>query len=157
MARGRQNPEMPAVTAALDISIGYSLRRAQMSTYQEYDSSMAKFNIRPSQYAVLVLIRANPGLSQSAVSATLGIQKANFVAVIDRLESRGLTERRKLRGDRRSSALHLTEKGERFCGKLEASHAELEARLSSRLGPRRTAQFLKMLHDFSLREPLVSD
>src|ERR1022692_4943050 len=88
-------------TVALDSSLGYSLRRAQLSTYREYDSFMAKFDIRPSQFAVLALIRSNPGSSQSAISTALGIQNANFVAVVDRLESRGLTERRKLRGDRR--------------------------------------------------------
>jgi hypothetical protein len=76
-------------TAALDGSLGYSLRRAQLSTYREYDSFMARFDIRPSQFAVLTLIRSNPGSPQSAISTALGIQKANFVSVIDRLESRG--------------------------------------------------------------------
>src|SRR3954466_9433279 len=117
-----KTPEKTIATAALDGSLGYSLRRAQLSTYREYDSFMARFDIRPAQFAVLTLIRSNPGSSQSAVSTALGIQKANFVAVIDRLESRGLTERRKLRGDRRSSALYLTRSGELFCEKLEAAH-----------------------------------
>ena len=140
-------------TAALDGSLGYSLRRAQLSTYREYDLFMARFDIRPAQFAVLTLIRSNPGSSQSAISTALGIQKANFVAVIDRLESRGLTERRKLRGDRRSSALYLTRSGELFCEKLQAAHAKLEAHLASRLGVRRSRQFLKLLHEFASLEP----
>jgi len=140
-------------TAALDGSLGYSLRRAQLSTYREYDSFMARFDIRPSQFAVLTLIRSNPGSSQSAISTALGIQKANFVAVIDRLKSRGLTERRKLRGDRRSSALYLTRRGELFCEKLQAAHAKLEAHLASRLGVRRSRQFLKLLREFASLEP----
>jgi DNA-binding MarR family transcriptional regulator len=140
-------------TATLDVSLGYSLRRAQLSTYREYDSFMARFVIRPSQFAVLTLIRANPGSSQSSISAALGIQKANFVDVIDRLESRGPTERRKLRGDRPSSALYLTRSGELFCEKLQAAHAKLEARLAFRLGVRRTRQFLRLLHEFASLEP----
>ena len=140
-------------TAALYTSLGYSLRRAQLSTYREYDSFMARFDIRPSQFAVLSLIESNPGSSQSAISTALGIQKANFVAVIDRLESRGLTERRKLRGDRRSSALYLTRSGELFCNKLQAAHAKLEAQLTSRLGVRRSRRFLKLLHKFASLEP----
>ena len=140
-------------TSALDSSLGYSLRRAQLSTYREYDSFMARFDIRPSQFAVLALIRSNPGSSQSAISNALGIQKANFVAVIDRLESRGLTERCRLRGDRRSSALYLTRSGELFCVKLQAAHAKLEAQLTSRLGGRRSRQFLKLMHEFASLEP----
>ncbi len=136
-------------TAELDVSLGYSLRRAQLSTYLEYDSVMAKFEIRPSQYAVIVLIRSNPGASQSAISGALGIQKANFVAVLDRLEARGLIERRKLRTDKRASALYLTRTGEAFCEKLQAAHADLESRLAERLGVRRSRQFLKMLHEFA--------
>jgi DNA-binding MarR family transcriptional regulator len=136
-------------TTALDCSIGYSLRRAQLSTYPAFASLIDKFDIRPSQYAVLVLIRENPGLSQSAVSLTLGIQKANFVAVMDRLEERGLTERRKVGGDRRSSALFLTRTGETFIRKLENRHAQLEQDLASRLGVRRSRQFLQMLHEFA--------
>jgi DNA-binding MarR family transcriptional regulator len=140
-------------TAALDSSLGYSLRRAQLSTYREYDSFMARFDIRPSQFAVLTLIRSNPGSSQSAISTALGIQKANFVAVIDRLESKGLIERRKLGGDRRSSALYLTRSGEVFCERVQAAHAKLEAQLDFRLGVRRSRQFLKLLHEFASREP----
>ena len=146
-------PKEAIATAALDRSLGSSLRRAQLSTYREYDSFMARFDIRPSQFAVLALIRSNPGSSQSAVSTALGIQKANFVDVIDRLESRGLTERRKLRGDRRSSALYVTRSGEVFCEKLQAAHAKLEAQLASRLGVRRSRQFLKLLHEFASLEP----
>jgi DNA-binding MarR family transcriptional regulator len=147
----RKKPE--ALTTALDASPGYSLRRAQLSTYREYDSFLAKFDIRPSQFAVLVLIRSNPGLRQSAVATALGIQKANFVAVIDRLEARRPTERRSLHGDRRSSALYLTRSGETLCERLQAAHAKLEAKLASRLGIRGRKQFLEILHEFASLEP----
>ena len=137
-------------TGALDASLGYSLRRAQLSTYEDFSSFIDKFEIRPSQFTVLVLIRSNPGLTQSAVSTTLGIQKANFVSLLDRLEERGLTERRKVGGDRRSSALHLTDAGEAFVKKLEAAHAAFEKKLTKRLGEKRSRQLLSLLHEFCL-------
>jgi len=136
------------LTAALDSSLAYSLRRAQLSTYADFSAAMNRFEIRPSQFTVLVLIRSNPGLTQSAVSHTLGIQKANFVSLLDRLEERGLTERRKVGGDRRSSALHLTPAGEVFVKKLETAHAALENKLTARLGSRRSLQLLELLHEF---------
>ena len=89
--------KVPMDFAVLSSSVGFSLRRAQMSTFQEFTAAMEKHGIRPSQFAVLVLIRSNPGLKQTAISKALGIQKANFVALLDRLEKRGLTERRKVR------------------------------------------------------------
>ena len=94
---GQTAPKQQITTAALDDSIGYLLKRAQFSTYGEFAAAMDDFEIRPSQYATLVLIHANPGLKQSALGGTLGIQKANFVALLDGLEVRGLTERRRIR------------------------------------------------------------
>lgn len=139
----------PMDTSVLDASLAYSLRRAQLSTYGEFASAMDRYEIRPSQFTVLMLIRSNPGLSQSAVSVALGIQKANFVSLLDGIESRGLTERRKVEGDRRSSALYLTAVGEAFASKLEAAHTKMETKLASRLGQKRSQMLLKLLHEFT--------
>jgi DNA-binding MarR family transcriptional regulator len=67
---------------------------------------MSPFDIRPSQFAVLVLIRSNPGLIQSAICTALGIQKTNFVALLDKLEARGITERCRAGVDRLHAAPH---------------------------------------------------
>ena len=136
-------------TAALDASIGYSLHWAQLSTRGDFLASMEKFSVRPSQLAVLMLIRSNPGATQSAICSTLRIQKANFVALLDGLEIRGLTERRKISGDRRFFALYLTKVGELFVAKLESAHAGHDKRLCARLGEKRSRQMLTLLHKFS--------
>ena len=136
-------------TDALDKSLGYSLRRAQYSTYDSFSRAMEPFDLRPSQFAVLVLIGSNPGLTQSAICSALGIQKTNFVALLDKLEDRGLTERRKVGGDRRSSALHLTTAGEAFVAAVEAAHDQMEKKLSKRLGVKRTRELLAALHEFA--------
>ena len=136
-------------TIALDKSLGYSLRRAQFSTYGAFTEAMEKFDIRPSQFTVLVLIRTNPGLTQSAICTELGIQKTNFVALLDKLEARGLTERRKTGGDRRSSALYLTPEGEVAVVAMQAAHDAMEKKLAERLGSKRTRALLDMLHEFA--------
>jgi DNA-binding MarR family transcriptional regulator len=160
-SRTRRAPALKAVNGkaatvvlrsdSLDQSIGYSLRRAQFSTYDAFTNAMEAFDVRPSQFAVLVLIRANPGLTQSAICSALGIQKTNFVALLDKLESRGLTERRKVGGDRRSSALHLTHEGQNVVARMEAAHTSMEARVAQRLGVKRTRELLAMLHEFTAK------
>ncbi len=142
-------PRSTVNTDALDKSLSYSLRRAQFSTYDAFSSTMESFDIRLSQFAVLVLIRSNPGLTQSAICSTLGIQKTNFVALLDKLEDRDLTVRRKVGGDRRSSALHLTPAGETFVAIMEAAHDQMEKKLAKRLGAKKTRELLAILHDFS--------
>jgi DNA-binding MarR family transcriptional regulator len=147
---GRQTSHSTCLTAAaLEYSLGYSLRRAQLATYDAFSAAMEPFEIRPSQFAVLVLIRAHPGLTQSAICSALGIQKTNFVALLDKLEALDLTERRKVGGDRRSSALHLTDAGECFVAKMEAAHTAMEKRIARRLGTKRTRELLATLHEFT--------
>ena len=136
-------------TAELKSSIGFSLRRAQLSTYSDFLHFMKRLQVRPSQFAVLVLIHSNRGISPSVLSFTLGIQKANFVSFIDELASRGLVERRRLPQDRRAVALHLTRRGETFTKKIQAAHAKLEKALATRLGPRDSALFLGFLNRFA--------
>lgn len=133
----------------LDASLGYSLRHAQLSTYAGFNEAMERHNVRPSQFAVLALVRSNPGLRQSQVAEALTIQKANLVGVLDELEDRGVLVRRPVSGDRRVFALHLTRSGESLMRKVEASHGRLEKKLRSRLGEKQSERLLELLHAFS--------
>lgn len=91
--------------------IGYHVRRAQMTVFQHFHTTMAPFDITPGQFGVLLLISENPGLSQSDLGAALGIDRSTMVAVIDRLESRQLVIRAPSPTDRRSYALRLSDEG----------------------------------------------
>src|SRR6202008_1049854 len=91
--------------------VGYLLRRAQMVAYADFISELTKLNLSPGQFGVLTVIEANPGLRQSEVCRALGIQKTNFVAVVNAFERRGIVVRRETTADRRSYALHLTAEG----------------------------------------------
>jgi DNA-binding MarR family transcriptional regulator len=137
-------------TGDLYSSLGFSLRRAQFSTYKDFGRLLLEpLEVRPSQFAVLVLIGANPGFSQSAISSTLGIQRANFVPLLDELESRGLIERRRSSKDRRSFALYLTKKGKAFTKHIQAAHTKLEGLLVKRLGERDSKLLLTLLNRFA--------
>ena len=113
---------------------------------------MMRYDVRPSQYAVLVLIRANPGMSQASACGCLRIKKANLVTLLDRLEQRGWTERGKAGNDRRASVLNLTRSGQLLVRKIEAAHARMERKLAARLGDKRTKTLLRLLHDFCQAE-----
>lgn len=126
--------------------LGYRLRRAQLAVFQDFITSMRGYDLRPAQFSVLAIIRANPGLKQSRVSEALGINRANFVALLDELESRELARREPAPGDRRSNALFLTPKGEAFLDEafrhLQAHH---ERRLDAALGAGDKQQLLALL------------
>ncbi|UYN94685.1 MAG: MarR family transcriptional regulator [Enhydrobacter sp.] len=114
----------------LDDSVGYLLRRAQMAVFQRFFDLFAAFDIRPAQYSALTVIDRNPGLSQTRLADTLGIKKANLVAIIDTLEARGLARRRSAESDRRSHALYLTPRGTALVARLHRLDAALDRSMS---------------------------
>jgi DNA-binding MarR family transcriptional regulator len=125
--------------------LGYALRRAQMSTVAEFVSVMKEVELRPTQFAVLTIIKENPGVRQSEVCAALGIQKANFVPLLNELQRRGFAVRKAGFPDRRASALHLTSQGEAVLGRARALHSAYEANIAARLGPRGRDRLLALL------------
>jgi DNA-binding MarR family transcriptional regulator len=80
------------------------------------------------------MIATSPGLKQTEIAEALGIKRANFVALMDGLEERGLADRRKGDVDKRSHSLHLTPEGQRFVKKMVATWTEHENRMIERLG-----------------------
>ena len=47
--------------------------------------ALAAHDIRPAQFSVLVVIEADPGLSQADLADTLGIERARLVRLLDGL------------------------------------------------------------------------
>jgi DNA-binding MarR family transcriptional regulator len=125
--------------------VGYALRRAQMAATTGYLEAMEGVDLRPTQFSVLILINANPGIRQTEVCAALGLQKANFVPLLNELQRRGLAVRKPGSPDRRASALHLTPHGEEVLQKANLLHAAWEESLSTRLGPKGKEQLLGLL------------
>ena len=109
--RERRNGRRSLEIGVLHDHLGYFIRRLQVWVFQDFIRTLAPIDIRPAQYSVLVVIAANPGLSQSDLADRLGIERARLVRLLDKLEKRGLTQRLPSRTDRRSHALRLTRDG----------------------------------------------
>jgi DNA-binding MarR family transcriptional regulator len=125
--------------------VGYALRQAQLAVLDEIITALAEVELRPAQYAVLTLLDHTPGLKQSDVACALGIQRANFVALFDGLERRGLAERRPTPNDRRSYSLYLTDAGKAVLARAADFEVEHEAGLDARLGPGGRQRLLQLL------------
>ena len=130
----------------MDDIVGYKLRRAQLGVFQDFIESFAKLKLRPAEFSVLAVIGRKPGQKQSEIAEQLGIKRANFVALMDGLERRGLAERRKSQHDKRSHAVHLTEAGVRFVNRMSDIWDRHEARVVEQLGgPEEKAQLIALL------------
>ena len=107
---------------ALDDLIGYHLRRADNVFSADFARVLEGRGVRQVPFGILSIVATNPGIHQGGVGRSLGIQRANMVALINELVEAGVLERRVAPEDRRAFALFLTEKG-------AATYQECRARL----------------------------
>ncbi|MES3677430.1 MarR family transcriptional regulator [Halomonas elongata] len=115
----------------LQSRLGYKLRRAQLVYFDVFSEACAQEGITPGLFGILAIVYHNPGLTQTAVSNALDVDRSAMVAAIDKLEGMEVVERRKSRHDRRSYALYLTEKGKAFTERLDRQVNEGESAFDS--------------------------
>lgn len=119
----------------LDEHLGYVLRRAQLAGFEAFHRATERQDITPARYTALVIVGANPGLTQSALGAALGTARSGAMAVADWMEARGLAERRGRPDDGRAWGLHLTRRGEArlrdLNRRVRANDAAFAARLTA--------------------------
>jgi DNA-binding MarR family transcriptional regulator len=115
----------------LEDLIGYQLRRASLALMGGLVRSLEVCDLKPVEASVLLLIEANPGITQSEIGRALGIQRANMAPLIAGFDRRGLVHRTRVDG--RSQGLEITDDGidvaEQARTAMEAHDSELIGRL----------------------------
>ena len=129
----------------LDDLLGYSLRRAQVAMFLSFHEATRGQQITPPRFTALVIIGANPGLSQSTLGSVLGIARSGAMALADWMVERGLVERRRRPNDGRAWGLHLTAVGERLVQRMRRRVVEQDRRRTAILTPRERGELLRLL------------
>jgi DNA-binding MarR family transcriptional regulator len=129
----------------LETQVGFVLRQAQLAVFQDLLAALRPFGLRVTEFSVLTVIGASPGLKQQAVGEALQIQRPNLIAILDRLQQRGLVRRDPVASDRRAYALALTSQGRALLGQACRAQADHERRLRGCLGGLDTTLVLEAL------------
>ena len=129
----------------LDRHLGYALRRAQVAAFDAFHRATAGARITPPRYTALVILQANPGITQSTLGEVLGCARSGAMMLTDWLEGRGLAERRHRSDDGRAWGLYLTPRGERLLDALRRRVRAQDQRLAARLSKPDQRKLLQML------------
>ena len=125
--------------------IGFNLRCAQVALFQHFNATVGESEISAPQFGALLLIEANPGISQSAVAEALRFDRSTLVQIIDRLEGRDLVVREVSSHDRRSHALRLTNKGTALLAELKQAARDHERDVARGLSDEERDQLINLL------------
>lgn len=129
----------------LDELLGYSLRRAQLALFLAFRDAARGTELTPPRFTALVIIGANPGLSQSVLGAVLGIARSGAMLMTDYLEQRGWVERRRRPGDARAWGLYLTRRGQQFVERIEARVLDYDYRVAGKITLKERKELLRLL------------
>jgi DNA-binding MarR family transcriptional regulator len=122
---------------------GYALRRASAAVMAKLAARLTVLKLQPSEASVLLVIDANPGVTQSGIGRLLGIARANMAPLTARLAARDLIVREPAAG--RSHGLMLSDRGRRLTRKAQRIVAQLEAELMERIPAAQRSAFLRAL------------
>ena len=130
----------------LDDRLGYAIRRAQVALFLAFHEATRGLEITPPRFTALVIIGANPGISQTTLGNVLGIARSGAMALTDWFEDRGLVARRRRPGDGRAWGLRLTPRGERLVARMKQRVADEDHRRAAVLGSPEREALLRLLN-----------
>ncbi|MBO0710636.1 MAG: MarR family transcriptional regulator [Acetobacteraceae bacterium] len=88
-----------------------------------------------AQWAILVWLERQPGISQKELAETLEVEPITVARLIDRLEARGMVERRPDPKDRRIWRLHLRLPAFEILREIHRERIEITEFLTEGIGP----------------------
>src|SRR5260221_6513362 len=122
--------------------IGYRLRVAQQAVFRDFAAQVGELS--PGRAGIMLLMEANPGVTQGRLAEAVRLDRSTMVGVVDSLEERGLIERRR-GADRRTNGLWLTPAGRAFALRLRRRIERHERRVAARFTDAERAQLLFLL------------
>ena len=138
-------------------STGFLLARVGAESRRRFGQMLARWDLRPSHFALLTMLGGLGVGSQRQLAQVMGIDPRNLVGLVDLLEERGLLERTADPSDRRRHAVGLTPGGTELLAQLREAGEELEREMLSDLGPGERAALhgalLKLLPKVAAKEP----
>ncbi len=121
-------PEQPNtnVTTKLERSPIHLLHRAGQCAGDIFQDKLGTTDLTPRQFAVLVTVAMNEGLSQTHLVEKTGIDRSTLADIVRRMLKKNLLQRRRTREDARAYAVKLTDEGWRTLRNFEPAASEVD-------------------------------
>lgn len=140
--------------SVLSGQVGFQIQMLQSVAHEAARRVLDPLDITPARATALLLLRANPGCTQTALGEALNVNRSSAMKIVDVLQARGVVHRAPS-SDPRAHALELTEAGTALARQLDAVLEEHERRFFGSLSAGERATLLALLQ--RLRESNLSD
>jgi MarR family transcriptional regulator, 2-MHQ and catechol-resistance regulon repressor len=119
--------------------------KAYRAIQSHAESSVGGLELCISDFAVLELLLHKEALPINTIGKKILLTSGSITAAVDRLERRGLVERKDDKGDRRARIVHLTAEGRKLIKKSFTRHESDMERAFSALNLEERTTLLRLL------------
>lgn len=131
---------------SLEGSTIHLLHRAGQCAGDVFSAEVSAKGLTPRQYAVLLSVAQNEGLSQTDLVQQTGIDRSTLADIIRRLLKKGLLSRRRTKEDARAYSVTLTDHGRMALDSASPAATSADERLLSVLPSEKRDEFIHCLN-----------
>ena len=110
----------------MDDSLHYLIMANQMLVQRGLLERLKETGLKIGQPKVLDYLKEHDGSNQKEIARACFLEAGSLTSILNRMEEKGLVERRMLNGNRRSFHVFLTENGKKNQELVEEMFAEIE-------------------------------
>jgi len=122
------------------------LHRAGQCASDVFQGELGEEDLTPRQYAVLVAVSQNEGVSQTHLVEKTGVDRSTLADIVRRMLKKGLLQRRRTKDDARAYAVRLTDEGWRVLKSADPLARRVDDKILSALPGHQRERFLQDLH-----------
>jgi DNA-binding MarR family transcriptional regulator len=132
-------------SVSIDEQPGYFIRRLHQISVGVFLQELSELGITPVQYAALQTVANQPGTDQRTLARSIALDASTTGGVLDRLEQRGVLERRTAPTDRRARQLWLTPAGEQLLADAVPAMLQAQEQILAPLTERQRVEFMRLM------------
>jgi MarR family transcriptional regulator, temperature-dependent positive regulator of motility len=131
----------------LERSALHLLHRAGQRAGEVFQGEIDEAELTPRQYAVLLTVAHNEGLSQTHLVEKTGIDRSTLADIVRRMLKKGLLQRRRTKDDARAYAVKLTDDGAKALKAADPIAKRVDDRILQSLPVSQRERFLQDLNN----------
>lgn len=130
----------------MDTSLHYLTMANQMLIQKRLLERVKASGLTLGQPKVLDYLKDHDGVSQKEIAAGCFIEAGSLTSILNRMEEKGLIERRMLNENRRTFHIFMTEAGKKSQKLVEEAFVEIEEAAWKDISPEEAEAFMKIYY-----------
>ena len=128
----------------MDESLHYLIMANQMLVQKSLMDQIKDTGLTIGQPKILDYLKEHDGSNQKGIARACFLEAGSLTTILNKMEEKGLIERRMLNGNRRSFHIFMTEEGKRKQQKVDKAFKEIEQKALSGILEEEYERFLNI-------------